>query len=92
VQRGWARAAMAVARRPALWGTATRQAVVLARPAWWRHAPFLPLPDAGYLRFRMETAYGGDGGAPAPADVVTYLHWCREWRRLGTDAGSAARP
>lgn len=82
---------MAVARRPALWGTATRQALVLARPGWWRRPPFLPLPDAAYLRFRMQTAYGGEGGAPAPDDVVTYLHWCRQWSRITETSGSASR-
>lgn len=38
--------------------------------------PFLPLPDRGYLRFRVETQYGADG-TPDPRDVVTYLEWCR---------------
>ena len=33
----------------------------LARPGWWRRPPFLPLPAPDYLRFRMETAYGGAG-------------------------------
>jgi hypothetical protein len=72
-------AAVAVARRPDLWVTAVRQLARLAPAGWWRRAPHLPLPDAAYLRFRMVTAYG-DGGAPArPADVVTYLQWCRAW-------------
>jgi hypothetical protein len=43
---------------------------------WWRRPPFLPLPDRSYLRFRLETQYGG-GRAPDPADLVTYLEWCR---------------
>ena len=49
------------------------------RQGWWRRAPYLPLPDPAYLHFRMVTAYGGQGGEPAPADVVTYLHWCKAW-------------
>jgi hypothetical protein len=78
----WAREALAaVVRRPSLWPTAARQALVLAAPGWWRRRPFLPLPTPAYLRFRLQTAYGGDGGgAPEPGDVVTYLHWCRELR------------
>ena len=36
----------------------------------------MELPDAGYLRFRMETQYGNDHD-PEPGDVVTYLHWVR---------------
>lgn len=71
----------AVARRPALWVTAVRQIFVLAAPGWWRRRPFLPIPDADYLRFRMVTAYGGDGDRlPSVDDVITYLSWCRAWR------------
>ena len=72
-------ATAAVLRRPDLWVTAVRQLGRLAPSGWWRRAPFLPLPDPAYLRFRMVTAYGGDGGEPEPADVVTYLHWCKAW-------------
>ena len=81
----WAGAAVrAVARHPSLWVTAGRQALVLAAPGWWRRRPFLPLPAPDYLRFRIQTAYGGDGDrAPEPADLVTYLRWCRaESRRV----------
>ena len=82
--RGWVPGlipvAAAVARRPDLWLTAARQVRVLAPAGWWRRPPFLPLPDPTYLRFRMVTAYGGDGAGPLrPHDVVTYLHWCRAW-------------
>ena len=48
----------------------------LAAPGWWRRSPHLPLPDAGYLRFRLETQYGSSG-RPVPDDVVAYLRWCR---------------
>jgi hypothetical protein len=71
-------AAVVVLRHPDLWGTALRQLRVLARPGWWRRAPFLPVPDPEYLRFRLLTAYGGDGtAAPDPSDLVAYLRWCR---------------
>ena len=67
-----------VLRHPDLWTTALRQVRVLARPGWWRRPPFLPVPDPEYLRFRLLTAYGGDGtAAPDPADLVAYLRWCR---------------
>ncbi|MFM7068841.1 MAG: hypothetical protein ACKOYM_05200 [Actinomycetes bacterium] len=66
--------------RPSLWGTAVRQSVHLAPRGWWRRPPFLPVPDAGYLHFRMVTAYGGDGSTPPTAeDVVAYLRWCKAW-------------
>jgi hypothetical protein len=72
----WIRAFLAVLARPHLWAVAVRQAARIARPQWWKHSPFLPLPDAGYLRFRLVTAYG-DTGTPAPGDLVSYLEWCR---------------
>ncbi|MEY2457389.1 MAG: hypothetical protein QOK06_2483, partial [Acidimicrobiaceae bacterium] len=41
--------------------------------------PFLPLPDREYLRFRLQTQYGDPDRVPEPADLVTYLHWCRHF-------------
>lgn len=78
----WVAVAGALLRRPRLWGTAVAQVGRLADPGWWRRAPYLPVPDADYLRFRLETQYGSDH-EPEPADVVTYLHWCREYGQLG---------
>ena len=79
--RWWSQAAKAVLMRPSLWGVAIVQALRLAAPGWWRRPPFLPLPDPEYLRFRLETQYGSDH-EPEPADVVTYLHWCRTFRHV----------
>jgi hypothetical protein len=83
-RRWFAGAARIVARHPSLWSTGARQALVLARRGWWRRRPFLPLPDASYLRFRLQTAYGGTGAdrEPEPDDLVTYLRWCRETRPI----------
>ena len=79
----WAvRAAVALARHPDLWTTAVRQIAVLAVAGWWRRAPFLPIPDREYLRFRFQTMYGDPDRAPDPDDVVTYLRWCRAWPRV----------
>jgi hypothetical protein len=77
----WGRAAVAVLRRPSLWGVAIVQALRLAPAGWWRRKPFLPVPDPSYLRFRLETQYGSDH-EPEPDDVVTYLHWCRTFRHV----------
>jgi hypothetical protein len=71
------RAVLAVAARPSLWGIAVVQIVRLARRGWWRRPPFLPLPDRGYLRFRLETQYGDPEHAVESADIVAYLKWCR---------------
>jgi hypothetical protein len=73
----WVRATLLVLARPRLWWIALRQAVRLARPRWWTRAPFVPLPDPDYLRFRFETQYGSDG-RPDPRDFVEYLEWCRQ--------------
>ena len=72
---------MAVIVRPRLWPTAVGQALRLAPRGWWRRRPFLPLPDPAYLRFRMQTQYGGDQPrTPVPHDLVAYLEWCRGYR------------
>lgn len=71
---------VAVLRHPALWFTALRQWRILTPKGWWKRRPFLPVPDARYMRFRMITAYGGDGSAnPTVEDFLTYLHWCKAW-------------
>ena len=72
----WVRATLAVLARPGLWMIAVSQALRLARPRWWARAPFVPVPDPDYLRFRFETQYGS-AGRPDPHDLVTYLEWCR---------------
>lgn len=74
----WAAGAAALAWRPALWGTALRQASALAGPGWWRHFPPLPRPDAAWLAFRMETAYGDPAGRPSSRELVDFLEWCKE--------------
>ena len=71
------RSGLAVVVRPWLWGIALVQLFRLARPGWWRRAPFLPVPDREYLRFRLETQYGDPNHAIEPADIVAYLRWCR---------------
>jgi hypothetical protein len=73
----WWRAVLLVLARPSLWPIALRQALRLARPRWWRRPPFLPVPDAAYLRFRFETQYGAQG-RPEPHDLVGYLEWRRD--------------
>ena len=68
---------LAIAARPQLWLAAVRQVLRIARPGWWRHPPFLPLPDRDYLRFRLETGYG-EVIVPPAADLVSYLEWCAQ--------------
>jgi hypothetical protein len=77
----WIEAAAAVFRRPSIWRTALVESAGLVPRGWWRRWPPLPLPSAGWLAFRMETAYGDAGLRPSPEDVVTWLDWCRASRR-----------
>lgn len=53
------------------------------RRGWWRVAPFLPLPDRAYLRWRMYTAYGDEEAVPPLRDVERFARWRREILRLG---------
>jgi hypothetical protein len=75
----WRRATLAVLVRPWLWATAVRSAIAASPRGWWRRWPFVPRPDADFLRFRFETAYG-HGGTPRAEDFVAYLEWCRARR------------
>ena len=78
----FARAALVLLRRPSLWGTAVGQLFRLAAPGWWRRWPPLPAPDPSYLRFRLQTQYGDADREPEPADLVTYLHWCKGYGKV----------
>ena len=76
-------AACSVAVRPRLWGISLIMAWRLGARRWWRRAPFLPLPDDKFLRFRLVTMYGGNGTPEVEnvgADVVAWLDWCRTWK------------
>jgi hypothetical protein len=78
----WWPAVSAVLRRPRLWPAGARAYVVHVPRRWYRHAPFLPVPDRAWMRFRLQTAYGDPDHAPDPEDVVTWLEWSRSWRAL----------
>jgi hypothetical protein len=73
--------AAALLRRPGLVPVAFRQLLRLAPRGWWRRSPHLPLPPAAYVRFRSQTMYGDSDRLPEPADVCTYLAWCRDFPR-----------
>jgi hypothetical protein len=42
---------------------------------WYRRFPFLPVPDGGYLRWRIYTAYGDEHAVPSADDIVRYARW-----------------
>ena len=48
------------------------------RRHWFRTAPFLPVPDRAYLRWRMYTAYGDERAVPPAEDVIRFARWRRK--------------
>lgn len=48
---------------------------------WYRRFPFLPVPPASYMRWRMETAFGDADVVPSLDDLERYLLWTARLRR-----------
>jgi hypothetical protein len=74
-------AAALVARalvRPRLAADLLSAAWAFRRRAWYRIPPFLPVPSADYLRWRMYTAYGDEAAVPPVDDVVRFARWRRK--------------
>ena len=42
---------------------------------WFRRFPFLPLPAASYVKWRMYTAYGEEDAVPPADDVIAFARW-----------------
>jgi hypothetical protein len=75
----WSRLALLLAlsglRSPATGAALLRVAWRFRRTGWWRRPPFLPVPSARYVRWRMHTAYGDEGFVPPADDVIRYARW-----------------
>ncbi|MCC7133795.1 MAG: hypothetical protein IT352_14140 [Gemmatimonadales bacterium] len=84
--RGWGGLALALTARavvnPRLALDLVRTAWAFRRRRWWAQAPFLPVPDPTYLRWRMYTAYGDEAAVPPVNDIVRFARWRRETMRL----------
>jgi hypothetical protein len=72
------RLAAGAALRPRLAVDLVRTAWAFRRRGWYRRAPYLPLPDPLYLRWRMYTAYADELAVPPAEDVVRFARWRRE--------------
>ena len=72
------RLAARAAFRPRLALDLLATAWAFRRRGWWRRAPFLPLPDRDYLRWRMYTAYADEDAVPPVDDVIRFARWRRE--------------
>lgn len=53
----------------------------MRRRGWYRIPPFLPVPPAEYIRWRMYTAYGDEQAVPPAEDVLRFARWRRELMR-----------
>jgi hypothetical protein len=69
-----------VAKHPSLWLTALRQYRATVPRHWWARRPYLPIPPADYVRFRLQTQYGSTNHRIEAADVLNYLSWCKNHR------------
>lgn len=49
---------------------------------WYRRFPFVPVPSAAYLRWRMDTAYGDPDARPPADEMVRFLVWGSDMRAL----------
>ncbi len=80
----WLRLILPLTLRAAVWPPLAvdllRVAWRFRRRAWWRRAPFVPVPSMTYVRWRMLTAYGDEDALPTPVEVVRYARWIRRQR------------
>ena len=53
----------------------------MRRRDWYRTTPFLPLPPADYVRWRLYTAYGDEAAVPPVRDVLRFARWRRDLLR-----------
>ncbi|HEX6133388.1 MAG TPA: hypothetical protein VFZ24_05480 [Longimicrobiales bacterium] len=47
---------------------------------WYRRAPFLPLPPADYVAWRLHTAYG-DAVEPRADELARYVRWTADMKK-----------
>ena len=68
------RTALAVIRRPDLWGTFVLLLVRMLPNGWWRgHL----VPSRDYLDYRGRAVYGMPLAKVPAAEFIRYLEWCR---------------
>jgi hypothetical protein len=53
----------------------------MRRRRWYARPPFLPVPPAEYIRWRMYTAYGDESAVPPVRDVLRFARWRRDLLR-----------
>jgi hypothetical protein len=73
----------AAARHPGMIPDLVSAAWAFRRRGWYRRPPFLPLPSASYLRWRLDTAYGDPEAVPPVDELRRFLRWARNMRQAG---------
>jgi len=73
-----ARASLRALVNPRLAVDLLRTGWAFRRRRWWAQAPYLPIPDPTYLRWRMYTAYGAEDTVPPLEDLIRFVQWRRE--------------
>jgi hypothetical protein len=75
----WTRLAFALAGRAIVDPSLARALLVVSwrfrDRAWYRKAPFLPVPSRVYTRWRMHTAYGDPESVPTVEEAIRYVRW-----------------
>jgi hypothetical protein len=71
----------AAVRSPGMIPDLVSAAWAFRRRGWYRRPPFLPLPSASYLRWRMDTAYGDPDAVPPVDELRRFLRWARIMRQ-----------
>ena len=67
-------------RRPRTVPYLLRAAWAFRSRDWYCRPPFLPLPPASYMKWRMETAYGDPDVVPTDDELERYLLWTARMR------------
>jgi hypothetical protein len=62
---------------PPLAGDLAAVAWRFRRRGWYKRPPFLPVPSAEYISWRMYTAFGDHRAVPTVRDVIRYARWAR---------------
>jgi len=76
------RLAASAVLRPRLAWTLVRIAWRMRARDWYRKPPFLPLPPARYVAWRMYTAFGAADHVPDVAELERYAAWVRWMGRM----------
>lgn len=68
-------------KRPRVFASLFRAAWRFRARGWWQRPPFLPIPPAEFVAWRMHTAYGDEGRVPTVGEIDRYLRWANRMHR-----------